>query len=38
MFMLNLIEPIKNCSPLKISQSINGEWCSCDRNGDVKAR
>ena len=24
----------QNCSPLKIIQSINGEWHTCDRNGN----
>ena len=23
----------QSCSPSKISQSINVEWCTCDRNG-----
>ena len=32
MFMLISIKPIKNCSPSKIRQSINGEWYTCDRN------
>ena len=34
MFMLISNEPIKNCAPSKISQSINGEWHNCDRNGN----
>ena len=34
MFMLVSNESIKNCSPSKISQSINGEWRTCDRNGN----
>ena len=34
MFMLISNEPIKNCSPSKISESINGEWSTCDRNGN----
>ena len=34
MFMLSSNEPIKNYSPSKIGQSINGEWRTCDRNGN----
>ena len=34
MFMLISNEPIENCSPSKISQSGNGEWRTCDRNGN----
>ena len=34
MFMLISNEPIENCSPSKISQSANGEWRTCDRNGN----
>ena len=34
MFTLISNEPIKNCSASKIGQSINGEWRTCDRNGN----
>ena len=34
MFVLILNEPIKNCPPSEISQSINSEWRTGDRDGN----
>ena len=32
--MLCQIQRNQVCSPLKISQSINVKWCTCDRNSE----